>query len=244
MNINDFDVLNRISSIINSEFGSNDAAIARYLIAHIRRSSEINVAAITRDAFVTRSAVRRFCNRLGYQSLSDLKESFTQSVFPSDLSHREEEFGYEEYRAELDVRMIEMFAEVESGVSDIAIKHLADEIDGHKNVEIWCTNNVSANLVRFQQEMFYAGKIVRIVAGANVAELKNMGDASQSLIILVSVSGLFVSQAREYLECRSGRKILIMRLATMTNRGLLTVYIVLVMRETELTDSAFIRNTP
>ena len=45
-----------------------------------RRSSEINVAAITRDAFVTRSAVRRFCNRLGYQSLSDLKESFTQSV--------------------------------------------------------------------------------------------------------------------------------------------------------------------
>ena len=80
VNINDVDVLNRISSIINSEFGSNDAAIARYLIAHIRRSSEINVAAITRDAFVTRSAVRRFCNRLGYQSLSDLKESFTQSV--------------------------------------------------------------------------------------------------------------------------------------------------------------------
>ena len=78
-----------------------------------------------------------------------------------------------------------------------------------KNVEIWCTNNVSANLVRFQQEMFYAGKIVRIVAGANVAELKNMGDASQSLIILVSVSGLFASQAREYLDCRSGRKILI-----------------------------------
>lgn len=94
VSINDFDVLNRISSIINSEFGSNDAAIARYLIAHIRRSSEINVAAITRDAFVTRSAVRRFCNRLGYQSLSDLKESFTQSVFPSDLSHREEEYGY------------------------------------------------------------------------------------------------------------------------------------------------------
>ena len=105
--------------------------------------------------------------------------------------------------------MIEMFAEVESGVSDIVIKHLADEIEGHKNVEIWCTNNVSANLVRFQQEMFYAGKIVRMVAGTNVAELKNVEDASQSLIILVSVSGLFASQAREYLDCRSGRKILI-----------------------------------
>lgn len=84
VNINDFDVLNRISSIINSEFGSNDAAIARYLIAHIRRSSEINVAAITRDAFVTRSAVRRFCNRLGYQSLSDLK----RIIYSISLSKR------------------------------------------------------------------------------------------------------------------------------------------------------------
>ena len=65
-------------------------------------------------------------------------------------------------------------------MSDIAIKHLADEIDGHKNVEIWCTNNVSANLVRFQQEMFYAGKIVRIVAGANVAELKKHGETLRS----------------------------------------------------------------
>ena len=79
VNINDFDVLNRISSIINSEFGSNDAAIARYLIAHIRRSSEINVAAITRDAFVTRSAVRRFCNRLGYQSLERIIYSVSLS---------------------------------------------------------------------------------------------------------------------------------------------------------------------
>lgn len=84
VNINDFDVLNRISSIINSEFGSNDAAIARYLIAHIRRSSEINVAAITRDAFVTRSAVRRFCNRLGYQSLSD----FERIIYSVSLSKR------------------------------------------------------------------------------------------------------------------------------------------------------------
>ena len=64
VNINDFDVLNRISSIINSEFGSNDAAIARYLIAHIRRSSEINVAAITRDAFVTHYSLSRPKGRL------------------------------------------------------------------------------------------------------------------------------------------------------------------------------------
>lgn len=209
MNISDFDVLNRISAIINTESGSNDASIARYLITHLRRSRDINVTAITRDAFVTRSAVRRFCNRLGYQSLSDLKESFSQSIFPSDLSHREAEIGYEEYRAELDVRMIEMFAEVESNVSDAVVKHLADEIGGHANVEIWCTNNVSGNLTRFQQEMFFTGKIVRIVSGNDIATSKNIGEASQTLIIVVSVSGLFAAQANEHLSRRAGRKVLV-----------------------------------
>lgn len=209
LNISDFDVLNRISAIINTEFGSNDASIARYLISHLRQSRDINVTAITREAFVTRSAVRRFCNRLGYQSLSDLKESFSQSIFPSDLSHREAEIGYEDYRAELDVRMIEMFAEVESRVSDVVVKHLADEIEQHAHVEIWCTNNVSGNLTRFQQEMFFAGKIVRIVSGPDIAASKNPDDTSAALIIVVSVSGLFAAQAHEELSRRKGRKILI-----------------------------------
>ncbi len=209
MNISDFDVLNRISAIINTEPGSNDASIARYLITHLRRSRDINVTAITREAFVTRSAVRRFCNRLGYPSLSALKDSFSQSVFPSDLSHREAEMTYGKYRAELDVRMIEMFAEVESRVSDAVIEHLADEIERRSNVEIWCTNNVSGNLTRFQQEMFFAGKIVRILAGTDIASSRDAERASENLVIVVSVSGLFATQVHDQLARRQGRKILI-----------------------------------
>ena len=116
------------------------------------------MTAITREAFVTRSAVRRFCNRLGYPSLSALKDSFLAIRVSSDLSHREAEMTYGKYRAELDVRMIEMFAEVESRVSDAVIEHLADEIERRSNVEIWCTNNVSGNLTRFQAGDVFRGQ--------------------------------------------------------------------------------------
>ena len=152
-----FGLLNIISSIINEERDGNDVAIARYLISNLRNSEAINVSAITERAHVTRSAVRRFCNRLGYQSLSELKNSFSQLVFPSDFRHRDPNLSFNEYRAELDIRMMEMYAEVESRISDALLDELAYEIAQHRNVELLCTNNVSGNLMRFQQEMFFAG---------------------------------------------------------------------------------------
>lgn len=210
MNVNDFEMLNRISLIINNESGSNDAAIARYLIAHLRRSNDITVTTISEHVHVTRSAVRRFCNRLGYQSLSDLKASFSQSVFPSDLSHRSPTMRFAEYRAELDVRMIEMFAEVEGKVSDAIIQNLSDEIERRQDIEIMCANNVSSNLVRFQQEMFFAGKIVRIVSSNEIMRTRPLQESlNGSLLIVVSVSGLFAGQIREYLLSRRAKKILV-----------------------------------
>lgn len=210
MNINDFELLNRICSVINNETGTNDAAIATYLIDHLRNARAVNVTAIMEHAFVSRSAVRRFCNRLGYQSLSDLKESFSQLVFPSDLSHRDPTLTFTDYRAALDVRMLEMYADVESRVSDAEIVQLADEIHERHNVEIMCANNVSGTLTRFQQELFFTGKTVRISAGDNIAKPGTEAYAlTDSLLIVVSASGLFARQIDPYAMGRRARKVLI-----------------------------------
>ena len=197
-----FGLLNIISSIINEERDGNDVAIARYLISNLRNSEAINVSAITERAHVTRSAVRRFCNRLGYQSLSELKNSFSQLVFPSDFRHRDPNLSFNEYRAELDIRMMEMYAEVESRISDALLDELAYEIAQHRNVELLCTNNVSGNLMRFQQEMFFAGKIVRLNTQDNGKPPMRVETYHDSLVIVVSVSGMF---ARELDERMWGR---------------------------------------
>ncbi|WP_158574804.1 MurR/RpiR family transcriptional regulator [Collinsella sp. AF08-23] len=204
-----FGLLNIISSIINEERDGNDVAIARYLISNLRNSEAINVSAITERAHVTRSAVRRFCNRLGYQSLSELKNSFSQLVFPSDFRHRDPNLSFNEYRAELDIRMMEMYAEVESRISDALLDELAYEIAQHRNVELLCTNNVSGNLMRFQQEMFFAGKIVRLNTQDNGKPPMRVETYHDSLVIVVSVSGMFARELDERMWGRTAKKVLI-----------------------------------
>lgn len=209
MNNHGFGLLNIISSIINEERDGNDVAIARYLISNLRNSEAINVSAITERAHVTRSAVRRFCNRLGYQSLSELKRSFSQLVFPSDFRHRDPNLSFNEYRAELDIRMMEMYAEVEGRISDSLLDELANEIAQHHNVELLCTNNVSGNLTRFQQEMFFAGKIVRLNTQDNGKPPMRVETYHDSLIIVVSVSGMFARELDERMWTRTAKKVLI-----------------------------------
>ena len=209
MNNHGFGLLNIISSIINEEHDGNDVAIARYLISNLRNSEAINVSAITERAHVTRSAVRRFCNRLGYQSLSELKRSFSQLVFPSDFRHRDPNLSFNEYRAELDIRMMEMYAEVEGRISDSLLDELANEIAQHHNVELLCTNNVSGNLTRFQQEMFFAGKIVRLNTQDNGKPPMRVETYHDSLIIVVSVSGMFARELDERMWTRTAKKVLI-----------------------------------
>lgn len=204
-----FGLLNKISAIINEGNGDNDAAIARYLVSNIRKSDAINVSAITERAHVTRSAVRRFCNRLGYQSLRELKDSCSQLMFPSDIRHRDPNLSFHDYRAALDVRIIEMYAEIESRVSDELLSELSRELARHQTVEILCSNNTSGNLVRFQQEMFFAGKIIQLSTEARVRSPHAVETLNDSLAIVVSVSGMF---ARELDDCfwnRSAKKVLI-----------------------------------
>lgn len=209
MSNHSFGLLNIISSIINEGRDGNDVAIALYLISNLRNSEAINVSTITEKAHVTRSAVRRFCNRLGYQSLSELKNSFSQLVFPSDFRHRDPNLSFSEYRAELDVRMMEMYAEVESRISDTLLDELANEIAQHRNVELLCTNNVSGNLTRFQQEMFFAGKVVRLNTQENGKPPMHVETYHDSLVIVVSVSGMFARELDERMWTRTAKKVLI-----------------------------------
>lgn len=220
MNINDFELLNRIGSIINGEHGTNDAAIAQYLVEHVRSSQSINVTAIIERAHVTRSAIRRFCNRLGYQSLTDLKASFSRLMFPSDLQHRDPDLCFEDYRAELDVRMLEMYADVESRVSDALVARLAEEIRRREGIEILCANNVSGNLQRFQQEMFFAGKIVRIVSGDAITARRAEPDSlNGTLLIVVSISGMFAASIASAVMPRHAKKVLVTAFCNEATRG-------------------------
>lgn len=208
--IQDFELLDSICQIVNHDDSGNDAAIAQYVISNIKNPNAITIKRIMGEAYVTRSSIRRFCNRLGYSSLTDLKDSLDETMFPSDLAHRSIHMPLEDYRPQLYKDVIEVLTAVDTHANNGRMVRLANDIARHEQVEFLCANNTTGNLQRFQQEMLYAGKVIRIGRGGKQeAASSNTENPSNTLIVVVSVSGLYARQTIPYLAERNARTILI-----------------------------------
>lgn len=206
MNVNNFGLLNAVCALINSGEDSSDVSIARYLVKHLGDLQSVTSNEVIEEAFVTRSAVRRFCNRLGYRCWSDLKDSFSNTAYPSDLSHRDLSVPLGEYRSHIDEYITAMMNDFPTSLDEENIHRFAQDIHDHGSVEILCANNVQGNLLRFQQEMFFAGKCIPLGTWSDAAA--TTGGAG-NLTIVVSVSGRFVDEAFERIERITGKKLLV-----------------------------------
>lgn len=200
MNINGFGLLNAMGAILNSSRRDSDYAIARYLVTRMDDISEVSITEIMEDAFVTRSAVRRFCNRMGFSSFSDFSNNIGEATYPSDIAHRDLSFDLAHYRGALNSGIADMFRELELVVNDEMIYELARDIHEHTHVILACANNTSGVLSRFQQELLFAHKFVRVISGSYEAASDDFEYDSNPLLIVVSISGVFARGALPWLE--------------------------------------------
>lgn len=174
---NSLGLFNALASILNSGKRDSDYAIAYYLATHVSSLRDLSISDIMTEAFVTRSAVRRFCNRVGFLSFSELKERSTEAAYPSDLNHRDCSVSLQRYRADLYDSIVVMFLRMEETVDNELIDLLARRMHACERVVLTCANNTSGILGRFQQELFYAGKVVHLVDDLSRSRL---GDLSSS----------------------------------------------------------------
>ncbi|MCD4962554.1 MurR/RpiR family transcriptional regulator [Enterococcus casseliflavus] len=208
MNINNLGLLNSLSFILNEGIKDSDYAIAVYLVENINRASEVSINEIIDETFTSRSAVRRFCNRLGYSNFSDLKESITKMIFPSNLQYRSQ-VDLLNHRKVLNELIFQMIEDIDEMFSVNIVEEIIDLLFNHKDVILLCANNTSGDLIRFQQELIYGNKEIKIVSKAytNNENIKSLSE--ESLIIVVSASGKFAEIANDWLNHLKGKKVLI-----------------------------------
>lgn len=208
MNINNLGLLNSLSSILNEGIMDSDYAITVYLVENLDRISEMSVNEIIDETFTSRSAIRRFCNRLGYSNFSDLKDSVTKLIFPSNLQYRSQD-DLLNHRTQLNKLIFTMIQDIDRVFTIAIVDELSDLIHEHKDVVLLCANNTSGDLIRFQQELIYGNKEIKIVSNAytNNENIKSL--TAESLIITVSASGKFAEIVNEWVSEIKGRKILI-----------------------------------
>lgn len=208
MDLNNFGIMNSLMTIIDSQANDNDKAIARYIVSNARCIDSIGVQELINKAFVSRSAIRRFCNKLGYSSWNDLKVNFNCNVFPSDLQYRDFSAPFDEYRRDLTSNIAKIFLDVESTVTKAKLIYLSRLIHEHEDVIFVCPSNTASALLRFQQEMLYGGKIINLMLDAYTNRPPSDGKSS-TLTVSVSVMGGFAEAIDPWLNRQPGRKALI-----------------------------------
>ena len=194
MNTNSFGLLNALATILNSKRGDSDYAIASYLVSHLDELESVSITDIMVNAFVTRSAVRRFCNRTGFSSFSDFKAHVTSAAYPSDLNHRDLSIPLERYRADLDSGIAQVFASMADAVDNHMVEACAQTIDACEHVVLMAAGNTSGILERFQQELFFAQTYVQLVTESYQEQLAEAAREG-CLVMVVSASGVFARQA-------------------------------------------------
>ncbi|UQS81782.1 MurR/RpiR family transcriptional regulator [Bombilactobacillus folatiphilus] len=207
-NLNNLGLLNSLCELINTNYDSNNHAIAAYLIEHLSHVQQVTVNQIVDNAFVSRSAVRRFCESLGYQSLTDLKSSISQLIFPSDIRHRQPA-DYQINQQLLTKLIQNMLTDMNQVCTPTKIQALVQQIHDHQKVLLMCANNTSSTLLKFQQELIYANKLVTILDQNYLNNQLITALDSQSLIITVSTSGKYAELSENLLASLPGTKILI-----------------------------------
>lgn len=208
MNVNNLVLLNSLSFIINEGITSSDYSIAEYLLRNIHNIERITVNKIVDEAFVSRSAIRRFCNSLGYENFTDLKNSLSDIIFPSNI-HLRKFKHIKTYKAELIEGLSEMIDDINKSITNADIDHIVELINQYEDISIISANNTSSNLLKFQQELFYAKKIIKLVSNhVDNIRAENF-TKNKSLIIIVSVSGVFAKAINNIVKGLNGKKVLI-----------------------------------
>ncbi|QQP70175.1 MurR/RpiR family transcriptional regulator [Carnobacterium sp. CS13] len=208
MNINNLGLLNSLAAIINEGVYDSDYSTTEYILHNIDNIQNITVNMIMDEAYVSRSAIRRFCNRLGYENFSVLKHSLSDIIFPSNIHLREfENIG--SFRKKVTEGLSKMVTEINEIITDDIIDSLASLINEHEGVSMISANNISANLLKFQQELFYAKKIIKIVDNYFDRDEMDVSSRETNLIIVVSVSGIFAEAINDIIREVDGKKILI-----------------------------------
>lgn len=208
MSLNSFGMVNSLVAILNGRTDDSNRAIASYLAGQIHAIDTVTVQMIIDGAFVSRSAVRRFCNQLGYSSWNDLKASFSLNVFPSDLRHRDLSLSLEDYRSVLDEQIALIVRDLREQVPSETVRVLARLIANYVDVAFVCPSNTMGVMIRFQEEMLFAGRSIELISDV-YSTWEPSSSSDEALMVVVSVTGGFALEADSWVREQPGKKVLV-----------------------------------
>lgn len=202
--INRFGLLNALLNIINN-FDEEDSKviIAKYFLKNIDRIEEINIYNAADECFVARSSIRRFAKYIGFNNFRNLKQDHETYNYYKDLDEITED-----YPTVLADQITMMVREANHKING-EIKKIVELMEKSNEIVFLTSDIYSSRCLDFQKEMIFLGKMVRIIS-YNFSDNKVLKNSnSDTLLVIISVSGGFMKEIEKFTNQLSCKKIVI-----------------------------------
>ena len=206
--INKWGLLSSLLGIINSnsEEDSTSIILAKYFLQNFNRLPELNIYDMAEECFVTRSAIRRFCQSLGYENYKALKTQFEN--MQKNYRYYKDIVVTEDYGQKTASELYEMALDCNRNLQSRAFD-IADLLHVSNQVVFLVSDIYSRHCSEFQKGMILLGKMVRIV-GQQFEHNKLLSTLTEhDTLFNVSVGGFFAEITEKIVQELPCRKILL-----------------------------------
>lgn len=206
--IRHFSLMNSLFTVLNQTKPDDpDSIIARYFLDHFEHLSDLNVYDVAEACYTSRSGIRRFCQSIGYENFSAIKESSYEWQ-----RHREFFVDYADhdaYHDSLSAQIAAMTREINQLAPDNDLDRLAELIHRANEIVLVTSDFSSMAALEFQQSMLFMRKLVRILTDSFGDESLFRALGPHDLVIVISATGNFARVANPALRRLPAHRVLI-----------------------------------
>ncbi len=205
--INKWGLLNSLISIINNrEENSAEVSIAKYLLENYERMQDLNIYDVAEECYVDRATIRRMAQNLGFNNFKALKNQFLK--FPNIYSFYHSGIDNSALENTMAQQISIMANECEAFFTSDRLDEITQNIYAASQIVFLMSDVYSRQSSEFQKAMILAGKMVRVVSKKYYNNEVLGSLKPNDIVIVVSISGFFVSQILPVIKSCLSKKVL------------------------------------
>lgn len=208
MKNNRLNLIYKLNHIMNqNEIGTVEYELAKFFLANFKHIHKMNIYDIAEENHVSRSSIRRFAKQLDYENFADMKNQIGN--FDDGIQRYEKFYNQEEFIPALTQNIERLMAELSVRMNNQETNRLVNMMEKKEEVIIICSSNIAGIVKTFQHQMIVLGKRITLLTSTDDMEkYKHISLKKSPLIIVFSISGLFLSTILPELKEIKGEKVL------------------------------------
>ena len=204
--INELGLIDRLFSIVNDEEAGSDpdVILANYFLTHYTELADLNVWDIADACYVSRSSVRRFCQRVGFDNYRQLKSEMR--TYNHSYAYFMKAATQENYRDNITKELISMALELNRRCDTEEMNRIVTRIHDSGKVLFLTSYSTLSVVHEFQRPLVLSGKVVGIKSDIleNDAYLGSMTE--NDYVFVVSAMGNYARVVAPMLKNCKARK--------------------------------------